>query len=309
MNFINELKIIYTKLSEKENLKKLLFFLLLNLSVMFVEVLYGVISNSLGLLTDGAHMLLDCSAIIIGLYSSYLSDKNKNKHFNFGYSRSEVLGTFINAVFLYFIALYIVFESLERFVNPKEIHSNHLILVSFLGLVINLIGVYYLHGSHSHEGHNHSHSHEHSHEEGKKQKHKIKEKHEHKHKEKTHKKNGHDIEAAHASSEESHGHSHSCGHEEAGKLFSFNNLIEYNENLYAIYIHILADALGSVSVLISSFLIRYYNLNFTDPLCSLFIAGMILYSAWPVLKKSSLTLLHYLPENLMKKKKKIEKAV
>lgn len=79
--------------------------------------------------------------------------------------------------------------------------------------------------------------------------------------------------------------------------------------MYAIYIHILADALGSVSVLISAFLIRYYNLNFTDPLCSLFISAMILYSAWPVLKKSSLTLLHYLPEKLEKKKNKIEKSV
>jgi zinc transporter 5/7 len=231
MNFINELTNIYTKLSEKENLKKLLFFLLLNLSFMFVEVLYGIISNSLGLLTDGAHMLLDCSAIIIGLYSSYLSDKNKNKHFNFGYSRSEVLGTFINAVFLYFIALYIVFESLERFVNPKEIHSDHLILVSFLGLVVNLIGVYYLHGSHSHGDHGHSHEghtlhshchghdhHEHSHDEKKKHKHKNKEKHEDKHKEKKHCKNSHDIEAAHEHVDESHGHSHSHEHEHGGKL-------------------------------------------------------------------------------------------
>jgi Co/Zn/Cd efflux system component len=88
-----------------------------------------------------------------------------------------------------------------------------------------------------------------------------------------------------------------------------NFYLEYNENLYAIYIHILADALGSVSVLISSFLIRYYQLYFTDPLSSLFISGMILYSAWPVLKKSSLTLLHCLPENLVKKKNKIEQSV
>ena len=189
MNFINELTNIYKKLSEKENLKKLLFFLLLNLSFMFVEVLYGIVSNSLGLLTDGAHMLLDCSAIIIGLYSSYLSEKSKNQNFNFGYSRSEVLGTFINAVFLYFIALYIVFESLERFINPKEIHSDHLILVSFLGLLINLVGVYYLHGSHSHGdhghshddhiGHSHGHVHDHNHGHDEKKKHKHKNKHEH----------------------------------------------------------------------------------------------------------------------------------
>ncbi len=128
---------------------------------MFVEVIYGLISNSLGLLTDGAHMLLDCSAIIIGLYSSYLKDKKNNTNYNFGYLRSEVLGTFINAVFLIFISIYIVFESFERFLQPKEIHSEHLILVSFLGLVVNMIGIYFLHGDHGFHAHSYSHSHSH----------------------------------------------------------------------------------------------------------------------------------------------------
>jgi zinc transporter 5/7 len=138
---------------------------------MFVEVIYGLISNSLGLLTDGAHMLLDSSAVIIGLYSSYLSDFKEGGNYNFGYSRSEVIGTFINSVFLVFIALYIVFESLERFLQPKEIHSEHLILVSFLGLLVNLLGIYFLHGAnglshhscdgHGHHGHSHGHSNQH----------------------------------------------------------------------------------------------------------------------------------------------------
>jgi len=87
---------------------------------------------------------------------------------------------------------------------------------------------------------------------------------------------------------------------------SFLLKLEMNENMYAIYIHILADALGSVSVLISSFLIRYYDWNFTDPLCSFMISLLILYSTWPVLKSSMKTLLHYLPENMQKKKQKIE---
>jgi zinc transporter 5/7 len=132
---------------------------------MFVEVIYGLISNSLGLLTDGAHMLLDCSAILIGLYSTYLKDKKNNNSYNFGYIRSEVVGTFINAVFLVFISIYIVFESFERFLQPKEIHSEHLILVSFLGLVVNMTGIYFLHGDHGFHAHSHSNdcNHGHSH--------------------------------------------------------------------------------------------------------------------------------------------------
>jgi zinc transporter 5/7 len=266
MEWIKEFNKVYNKLKEKESLKNLSLFLLVNLGFMFVEVLYGLISNSLGLLTDGAHMLLDCSAILIGLYSQYLSDKPSDKSFNFGYLRSEVLGTFINSVFLVFIALYIVFESLERFINPKEIHSDHLILISFLGLIVNLIGVYYLHGDH---GHSHGPA-------------------------KNHDDHAHGLKC---SEDVESGHIHAHSHE------------EFNENLYAIYIHIVADALGSVSVLISSFLIRYYGLNFTDPLCSLFISFMILYSAWPVLKSSSSTLLHLLPDELDSKKSKIENSV
>lgn len=267
---MNELKSIYSKLFKSAKLKNLSYFLIINFIFMFVEIMYGLISNSLGLVTDGAHMLLDCSAMIIGLLSSYLSDQKEDKTYNFGYYRSEVLGTFINSVFLVFIALYIVLESIDRFLSPKDIKSDHLILVSFLGLIVNLIGVYYLHGSHSHgnneeeENANHSHSHSHSHEV--------------------------DLEK---------GGSHSHSHAHAGSD-------EYNENMYAIYIHILADALGSVSVLISSFFIRYYDLTITDPICSLLISVMILYSAYPILKNSVCVLLHLLPRKLEKLKSKIE---
>ena len=111
---------------------------------MFIEVLFGIYSKSLGLVTDGAHMLLDCTAIIIGVYCSYISHNGPNNKFNFGYVRSEVIGTFINSVFLIFIALYIVLESLERFIQPRHIHSDHLIHIAIFRLVINIIGVLFL---------------------------------------------------------------------------------------------------------------------------------------------------------------------
>jgi Co/Zn/Cd efflux system component len=70
-----------------------------------------------------------------------------------------------------------------------------------------------------------------------------------------------------------------------------------------------ADALGSVSVLISSFLIHYYGLTIADPIASLLISIMILYSVWPVLQNSTSTLIHLLPNNLERKKTKIENKV
>ena len=250
-----ELYQIYIVLSKKKNLQNLTYFLLLNLVFMFVEVVYGLLSNSLGLLTDGAHMLLDCTAVIIGLYSSYLSEKKPNENFNFGFYRSEIIGTFINSVFLVFIAIYIIFESIERFISPKEIHSENLILVSFIGLIVNIVGLCFAHDD-SHHHHNHN------------------------------------EEVKHNSDNKEKEHHH-----------------HHNENLYAIYIHILADTLGSVAVLLSSFLIKYYKLFISDPICSLFISIMIFYSTIPVLKNSCFTLLHIPNEKISKKKNKDEKSI
>jgi zinc transporter 5/7 len=275
---------IYSVLSKKKNLKLLLYFLLLNLLFMFVEVIYGLLSNSLGLLTDGAHMLLDCTAVIIGLYSSYLSEFKANNNYNYGYLRSEIIGTFINSVFLFFIAIYIVFESIERFIEPKEIHSENLILVSFIGLLVNIVGLIFAHdhGDDSHEHHHHHHHHEHEHEH-------INEEHEiNKHEEKEH---DHDHDHDHRQEKKHGGHAHK------------------NENIYAIYIHILADTLGSVAVLISAFLIKYYKLYISDPICSLFISAMIIFSTIPVLRNASMTLLHIPNEKIIKKKRKIEKSI
>lgn len=263
---ISELNEIYSALKKKKNLKNLTYYLILNVGFMFIEVIYGLISNSLGLLTDGAHMLLDSTAVLIGLYTSYLSGCKSDSNYNFGYNRSEIMGTFINSVFLFFIAIYIIFESIERFISPKTIHSENLILVSFLGLLVNLVGVYYLHDQHddSHEHHHHHHHEETS-----------------------------EIKEQDKKGCEEHAHNHN----------------EYNENLYTIYIHILADTLGSVAVLVSAFLIKYYSLYISDPICSLFISVMIFYSTLPVLKNATMTLLHIPNAKILKKKEKIEKAI
>ena len=284
---------IYSVLSKKKNLKLLTYFLIINLLFMFVEVIYGLLSNSLGLLTDGAHMLLDCTAVVIGLYSSYLSEFKSNNNYNYGYLRSEILGTFINSVFLFFIAVYIVFESIERFIEPKEIDSENLILVSFLGLVVNIIGLVF---AHDHGDHNHEHGHDHSHHHS----------HEHCHDEKHH--HNESSEENEKLEEEKHEHEHS--HEKANKETQGSRRHEHkNENIYAIYIHILADTLGSVAVLISSFLVKYYKLYISDPICSLFISAMIIFSTIPVLKNASMSLLHIPNEKIIKKKKKIEKSI
>jgi zinc transporter 5/7 len=75
--------------------------------------------------------------------------------------------------------------------------------------------------------------------------------------------------------------------------------------MYGIFLHVLADALGSVGVIISSFLVKYYNLQIADPICSSIISVLIFASVIPLIKMSSETLLLKCPKSLSNSYKKI----
>jgi Co/Zn/Cd efflux system component len=101
--------------------RKIFLFFLINFVFMLVEVAYGMWSNSLGLISDAAHMLFDCSALLLGLAASYIARWRADEAFSFGYGRAEVLAGFTNALFLLFIAIYILFEALERLLSPPHV--------------------------------------------------------------------------------------------------------------------------------------------------------------------------------------------
>ena len=139
--------------------------------------------------------------------------------------------------------------------------------VSFAGLCVNLFGIFAFRHAHSHGGmscesnsNEHSHSHNASH-------------HPHSH-------------AAKSSHTHSHSHSHAGGSDGAE-----------NDNMQGVFLHVLADTLGSVGVIISSFLIQQFGWYIADPLCSMCIAIMIFLSVIPLLKHSSSLLLLRTPVN------------
>ncbi len=88
------------------------FFLRINFSFMFVELIYGLLSNSLSLISDSAHMLFDSSALALGLYASFMSKLKPNIYFTYGYERFQILSAFTNGLFLLFVAFNIFTESL-----------------------------------------------------------------------------------------------------------------------------------------------------------------------------------------------------
>lgn len=283
--------------------RNLFFFLCLNLSFAFVELAYGLWSNSLGLISDSFHMFFDCTALLAGLAASVISRWRSNDSFSYGYVRAEVLAGFVNGLFLIFTAFFIFSEGVERALEPPDVHHERLLPVSIAGLLVNLVGIFvFQHGGHGHShgdgGHGHSHSlfngslsHGHSHSE------------KHSHGGHSHGGHGHgghghahDHHEKHSHSHGGHGHSHDdheC-HDEPhtpGKGSS-------KQILQGVLLHIIADTLGSIGVIISAILMQKYDLMIADPICSMLIALLIGVSVVPLLKESIGILMQRTPPSL-----------
>lgn len=320
--------------------RNLFFFLLLNFVFAFVELFYGLWTNSLGLISDSFHMFFDCSALLLGLAASIVTKWRSTSKFTYGFGRAEVLAGMANGLFLLFIALFIMKEAIERAFEPPEVHHERLFVISVLGFLVNLVGIFvFQHGGQTHHGCSHSHSHSHN------------DHHHHQHHNHTHLDNHHDH-ASHQPHNHNHGnhqtiavsttnhsqHHHKTGYGE-GRVsldmnglsatnayehfhdpFSNNNNIEKTKDsdyllpsnvnlshekvgnrgqiIQSVFLHIVADTLGSVGVIISAVLMNQFGWMIADPLCSLFIAILISISVYPLLRDAFYILMQRVPVEL-----------
>ncbi len=124
-----------------ENSKKLTFALLLTSSFLVVEVVAGFITQSLALLSDAAHMFTDAAALAIALVAIKIGKLPADNKRTFGYQRFEILAALFNALMLFAVAIYILYEAYQRFSTPPEIQSTGMLIVASIGLVINLISM------------------------------------------------------------------------------------------------------------------------------------------------------------------------
>ena len=119
--------------------------LLISLFMMLVESVVGWVSGSLMLLSDAIHMLSHVLAIGVGLLALRLAAQPCGEHLPFGLYRLEVLGALLNGLGLAGFSGWIIYEGVERLVNPVTISGNEIALVAGLGLVVNLVSVVVLH--------------------------------------------------------------------------------------------------------------------------------------------------------------------
>ena len=149
--------------------KKFFSMLFLNGIFFLAELIGGLLFNSLTLLSDAYHMLSDILALIIGVFAFSLSKKS-NKYSSFGMDRASVMGGLINSTFLLAMCLTITIEAIHRLIeilsniNNLDVEHNftildsnvdNLIIISSLGLFVNIIGLCLFH-EHSHTNHTHN---------------------------------------------------------------------------------------------------------------------------------------------------------
>jgi len=196
----------------QQNEKLTLVVVIITLLTMVAEIIAGIISGSMALLSDGIHMGTHAVALFITL-AAYIFARRQinNPKYSFGTGKVGVLGGYTNAILLLLAGGAMIIESIERLINPVSILFNEAIIVAIVGLVVNIISAIILgHGNGSHDHHGHGHHHDHGHHPGQDQGH------------------THD----HPSEPHTGDHQNSNGHTD--------------HNLKAAYLHVITDALTSV---------------------------------------------------------------
>jgi len=181
----------------------------LNVVFVVVEVFYGVLANSLALITDAGHNLSDVMGLLLAWGANYLAGKQPSLRRTYGYSRATILASMFSGLLLLAAVVVISWEAINRFFAPSEPVGQTIMLVAGIGVVINTVTAWFF---------------------------------------------------------------------VSGK--------DHDLNIRGAYLHMAADALVSLGVVVSGFVIWKFGLKWFDPLSSLLIAAVIFWSTWGLLRDS-----------------------
>ena len=195
--------------------------LVLTSGFVIVEFVAGLLVNSLALMSDAGHNLTDALALGLSGWAMYMARRAPNNNKTFGYHRTGILTATLNAASLILISFYILFESVQRIINPPEVEGWPVIIVATAALVVNLIV--------------------------------------------------------------------------AWLLFAWS---KEDLNSRSAFLHIAGDAAASLGVIVAGIIIVLTGWKIVDPLISIAIALLILWSSWGILKEAVNILLEGIPEGL-----------
>lgn len=197
--------------------------LAITIAFLIIEVIGGIVTNSLALLADAGHMATDAAALLLALFASWLATRPATPRRSFGYMRAEILAAAVNAALLLILSFYIFYEAWQRFSDPPEIRSGLMLVVAVAGLVANLVSAWVLSRGGGHK---------------------------------------HDL------------------------------------NTRGAFLHVVGDLLGSVATIVAALIIMVTGWEKADPILSVLIGGLIVFSAWRLLKEAVDILLEATPAGI-----------
>ncbi len=193
----------------------------LNILYVILEAVFGFIYDSMGLLSDSGHNLSDVAALLLSLIAVRLALKKPDERFTYGFKKSTILISVLNAVILFIAVGFIVFECIEKLITPEKVNGLAVALIAGIGVVVNGL-----------------------------------------------------------------------------TMLLFRKGKEGDLNVKGAYLHMLADALVSIGVVISGIVIHFTGWYIIDPLIGLGVAVIIVFSAWGLLKESITLSMDGVPEGI-----------
>lgn len=135
----------------RANTRRLMAALAVILTFMVVEVVGGILSGSLALLADAAHMLTDGFALALAISAQFFAVRPADSKLHFGYRRAQVLAAFVNGVLMAVLLIWIVYEAFHRALNPTDIDAPLMLWVAIAGLAANAVAFAILHRGHGND--------------------------------------------------------------------------------------------------------------------------------------------------------------
>lgn len=121
--------------------RPLMIALIIVLSVMIAEVIGGLLSGSLALLSDAGHMLVDALALGLSMFALTIARRPSTPTRTYGYHRAEIMAALANGTTLVLISIYIFYEAYQRFLEPPPVQAPLMLVVAAIGLLANLAGI------------------------------------------------------------------------------------------------------------------------------------------------------------------------
>ncbi len=201
--------------------KNLFITIILNSIITIAQIIGGIVSGSLALLSDAMHNFSDVLSLVIAYGANRISSKPSNAEKTFGYHRAEILAALFNSSVLIGISLYLIIEACSKLYHPEPIDSTWVIALGALGIVVNALSVWMV-------------------------------------------------------------------KEDA----------EENMNLQAAYLHLLADVMTSIAVVIGGLLMYYFHIFWIDPIISILIALYLLWASFGLVKDATFVLMQFVPKGI-----------